>query len=154
MNRKPSETDKVKVKKLALRVGNAMKYKFYFEATWILSLIFERKLGKIIEISDPRNQQNPTLSLAQSIQKIRSMQASPDYILLTDNLDPMLVERIRRWKIKRNIVYKRMTLITVADNRLEELANEGILIYKALNKSAKALRFGRSSPEKDNEIPD
>jgi hypothetical protein len=138
--KKDPETGKI----LTVRFGFAIRHKFYLEAIMILSQLFERKLGKIMGKVEPQYP-DKVLPLAQSIILIKSMHSSEKYLLLKDNVEKDLIERIRRWKTKRNLVYKKLMEIKIPEVRFELLANEGIQLYRELNKSAKSLKLGRES---------
>jgi hypothetical protein len=153
MKSKKAKTKKGKgnSKKMIEQAGIAMKHEFYLEASLLLTAIFERKLDKLIEKAGERKH-GPILTLTQVLRKIKQMQVSSKYPVLSGNFDPGLIDRIRRWKSKRHRILKDLTAIHVSEVRQERNANEGIQLYKELTKTTKSLKSKTDFSEVENEI--
>jgi hypothetical protein len=127
-------------KRLVEKAGLAIKNEFYLEASWILTSIFERKLGKILEkLQPPDPRQNVTLT--QLIHRVRSLNISAKHPDFSAHIKVGLIDDIRNWKNQRNEVLKDMPDIHVSQARLERLAIEGVRLFKELNKATKSLKL-------------
>ncbi|MCX6277634.1 MAG: hypothetical protein NT004_06030 [Bacteroidetes bacterium] len=134
-----TEKEKASAKKLVEKAGLAIKHEFYLEASWLLSSILERKIGKIREKLEPQDR-GYVLTFEQSIRRLKQLHVSLAFPELNANLELTLIDQIRNWKNKRNQVLKTLAEGNVTNDRLERLAKEGIQLYKELNKAAKPLK--------------
>ena len=125
--------------KLTEKAGLAIKHEFYLEASWILSSLFERKLHKILDNLQPPSQTRG-LTFEQSIKRVKYWRISSKHPELIAHFTVGLIDEIRSWKNQRNDILKDMPEIHVSQARLERLANEGIKLYKELNKAVKSFK--------------
>lgn len=140
MKRKKNKAVKKRTGKKATEMaGLAMKHEFYLEASWILSSLFESKLGKILDKIQPQSQRQG-LTFAQLIKRIKYLHLSAKHPAFTEHFRPGLIDEIRNWKNQRNDVLKDMPDVHVSQARLERLANDGARLYKELNKTAKSFK--------------
>jgi len=131
-------------KKLIEKAGLAIKQEFYLEASWILTSVLERKLGKMLEQLQPPSQRQG-LTFAQSIKRVKYLHVSSKHPDLTAHIDVGLIDEIRNWKNQRNKILKDIPEIHVSQARLERLANEGVKLYQLLNKAVKSLKSAKAS---------
>ncbi len=136
-------------KRLVEKAGLAIKHEFYLEASWILTSIFEQKLKKILEKLQPPTKKHG-LTFTQLINRIRNLSISAKHPDFSAHIKVGLIDDIRTWKNQRNDVLKDIPGIHVSQARLERLANEGIRLFKELNKAAKLLK--RADNLSDNGI--
>jgi hypothetical protein len=140
-------------KKLVEKAGIAIKNEFYLEATMILSTLFEKRLGKIMEKIEPTSAEKG-LTMSLMLRKVRKMHQSPGNVDLSQNLGLELIDGIRTWKNKRNQVLKGLVAGNIKKVRLEHLAGEGIQLYKELTKAAKTLKSTDGLSEVEGESRD
>jgi len=127
-------------KRLVEKVGLAVKNEFYLEASWILSTIFERKLNKIVEKLQP-SEPRQNLTFTQLINRVRSLNISAKHPDFSAHIKVGLIDDIRNWKNQLNELMKDIPQIHVSQARMERLANEGVRLFKELNKATKSLKL-------------
>ena len=69
----------------------AMDQKFYLEAAWIMSTIFEKKMKKILVKTDPQPV-GPGFTLEQSVKRVKYLLISSKYPALTDYISIELID--------------------------------------------------------------
>ena len=134
-------------KQLIERAGLAMKHGFYFEASLILSSVFERKLKKLmgkVENQAPRQ----GFTLEQSIKRVKYLHLSQKYPGLTANFSLGLIDNIRTWKNQRNEILKDIPDVHVSPARIERLANDAVKLSGELSKAVKTFKSARLKNEK------
>jgi hypothetical protein len=99
----------------------------------------DKKLGRILDklqIQEPRG----GFTFAQRIKRVKTMASGAGETGLPEALNAGLIEGIRNWKNQRNEVMRDLPEIHVSKARLERLANEGVRLFKELNKGVKSLK--------------
>lgn len=134
--------------KLIEKAGLAVKHEFYLEASWILSSLFERRLGKVLEKLQPPSQTRG-LTFSQLIKRAKYLHVSSRHPGFTAHFNVGLIDEIRNWKNQRNDILKDIPDIHVSKARLERLANEGVKLYKELNKTVKSFKPADDLPGKE-----
>ena len=139
--KKPGNT----VKEMTVAAGSAMKSGFYTEAIWILSLIMETRLKKLIIITEGKNP-GAASGLEQHLKRIKLLQSREQYSLLKSHFPSALINSLRTWKNNRNIMMKDMLEMHVSWDRRERQAKHGIALLKELNKVYKHYKLAVNSP--------
>ncbi len=142
------------VKELTIDAGNAMKNGFYTEAIWILSVIMETRLKKMIIITEQKSP-GAASGLEQHLKKIKLLQTREQYSVLKSHFTPALINSLRSWKNNRNIMMKDMLEMHVSWDRKERMAKEGIALLKELNKVYKHYKLAfHDSPPVEVHLPE
>jgi hypothetical protein len=136
-------------KKLIERAGLAIKNEFYLEAAWILSALFERKIGRILDKLEPASLRQG-LTFAQLIKRFKFVQISGKYPGLTNCIDVVMIDEIRNWKNQRNEILKDLPDIHVSTARMERLSTEGVKLYKEFNKTLKSFNPGEGTSVRED----
>lgn len=135
MKKKNKETKKKKqkiVKKLVPKAGLAIKNEFYIEASWILSIIIESKLRRILTLM---MNENPGLGfgLQKCLRRIKFLERKGAHPLLVKHFESRLINELRTWTTYRNHIYKSLIDTHVSKARIKKMAEEGIILYQELN---------------------
>jgi hypothetical protein len=140
MKRKKKKAEKKgNGRKLIAQARLAMKHEFYLEASFIMSVILEKKLKKLlgqIENQPPAS----GFTLEQSIKRIKHLHVSSKHPELTAHIEIGLIDEIRNWKNQRNEILKDIPGIHVSQARLARLAAEGSRLLKEWKKSGKSFK--------------
>jgi hypothetical protein len=141
-NKKEQKKRKTDGNKLLRKAGVAIQNEFYLEASWILSILIEKKLKKVLgKIENHRP--GAGYSLEQSVKRVKYLHLSGRHPQFSGNFDLRLIDEIRNWKNQRNIILKDMQDVHVSQARMERLALEGIRLLKEWNRAAKKFRTAR-----------
>jgi len=132
-------------RKLVEQAGLAMKHGFHLEASWILSLAMERRLRKMI-LRSGGSWPGAGDTLEQLVKKLKRLCLAQAGTEPDDRMPVELINRIRGWKNQRNEVLKDLTDIHVSPARLERLAEDGVRLYRELNRAAKSMKVTKPAP--------
>ena len=147
MKRKKNKVPKKsKSIKLVEKAGLAIKNEFYLEATWILTAMFEGKIGRVLDKLEPASLRQG-LTFAQLVKRLKYLHVSGKYPELMNGFDIALIDEIRNWKNQRNEILKDLPDIHVSPARMERLATGGVKLYKEFNKRVKAFKTGDGPSE-------
>ena len=130
---------------MTIAAGSAMKSGFYTEAIWILSLIMETRLKKLIMITEHKNP-GAAAGLEQHLKRIKLLQSREQYSLLKTHFSSALINSLRAWKNNRNIMMKDMLEMHISWERKERQAKQGIALLKELNKVYKHYKLALNAP--------
>lgn len=133
------ELERHSTKKLLELAGRAIKNEFYLEASWIFSVIFDRRIKRILEKYEGR-QRVSGFTFEQSIKRFKHLLLTVNNNELAAGFDTALIDRIRQWKNQRNLMLKDMLEIRVSQARMERLSCDGVRLYKEFSKAIKSYK--------------
>jgi hypothetical protein len=133
---------------MTIAAGNAMKNGFYTEAIWILSGIMEKRLKKMIMLTEGRNP-GAAPGIEQLLKRLKLLQKREQYVILKSEVPTVFINTLRSWKNNRNIMMKDMIEMHVSWERKERQAKQGVALLKELNKIYKKYKLAIGSPPPD-----
>ncbi len=136
--------EKSSAKELQKRAGMALKNKYYLEASWILSVLFERRVKRLIRKLEG-NQKTVGITFEQSIKRIKHLHLSGNHHDFSETFSIELIDRLRQWKNQRNLILKDMLAVHVSQARMERLARDGFRLSQIWNKALRSYKKSRNS---------
>lgn len=127
------------VKELISKAIIAGKYGFYLEASWIISEVVEIRVKEILKITD----QDPVrrgMNLEQCLKRVKYLLVNKQVPLVEKHFTILFLDELRNWKNNRNTILKDLLTIHVSKQRIEKLAEDGIILMKELNDSWKPFK--------------
>jgi len=139
MKKKKKKSGRKVVRQLVPRAGVALKNEFYFEASIILSSLFESRLKNLITRVEKVNP-GFGFGLDRCIKRVKYLIIRNPGSLIAKYFDLQLVDSLRAWKNHRNGILKDMVTVHVSSNRMKNLAQDGVVLFQELNDANKRFK--------------
>jgi len=144
MPKKP-KTPKKANKLLLTRAGEAVKNEFFLESSMIISTLLETRLRILITRVEKSNP-GAGFNLEQCLKRLKYLHLSGKDPILVKNIEIRLIDDLRGWKNQRNAILKDLADIHVSPRRVEKLAEDGIVLLKALTAACKLFKKEHKKP--------
>lgn len=138
------EPEKQSAKKIREQVVLAMNRGYYLEASWMLSMLFDRKVRRLIHKLEGSHRK-VGITFEQAIKRIKYLHLSGNQRGFTESFSVELIDRLRKWKNQRNLILKDMLDVHVSRARIERLAKEGMQLSQAWSKAVKSFKKAERS---------
>jgi hypothetical protein len=139
MKKKKKKTGKKSVSQLVPRAGLALKNEFYLETSMIVSSMIEKKLRNVITRVEKRNP-GSGFGIGKCVKRLKYLILKNADPLIVKYFEIRLIDELRNWKNYRNSILRDMCEIHITRNRLQKMAEDGIVLMQELNSSYKKFK--------------